>query len=117
MIPADVLFRAGNPAHDAEIDYLDEEAFGPGPLARAAYKIPFCFLSSFVVLFCSRVRGVSNVSRPPSHERHTSLFFQRNIFQLKDFKSVPGSSGPITPSDWLTSPVDNRKVPRSCPAR
>jgi predicted N-acetyltransferase YhbS len=39
MIPADVIFMPELPAHDAEIDHINEEAFGPGRFARAAYKI------------------------------------------------------------------------------
>ncbi|MDQ6436809.1 N-acetyltransferase [Mesorhizobium sp. LHD-90] len=39
MIPADVVFVPETAAHDAEIDHLNEEAFGPGRFARAAYKI------------------------------------------------------------------------------
>lgn len=39
MIPADVIFLPETPAHDDEIDAINEEAFGPGRFARAAYKI------------------------------------------------------------------------------
>lgn len=39
MIPADVIFMPEIPAQDAEIDHINEEAFGPGRFARAAYKI------------------------------------------------------------------------------
>lgn len=39
MIPADVVFMPETPAHDPEIDHINEEAFGPGRFARAAYKI------------------------------------------------------------------------------
>jgi predicted N-acetyltransferase YhbS len=39
MIPADVTYLPETPAHDAEIDILNEQAFGPGRFARAAYKI------------------------------------------------------------------------------
>ncbi len=39
MIPADVVFMPETPAHDSEIDHINEEAFGPGRFARAAYKI------------------------------------------------------------------------------
>lgn len=39
MIPADVAFMPESPAHDPEIEHINEEAFGPGRFARAAYKI------------------------------------------------------------------------------
>ena len=39
MIPADVSFMPESPAHDPEIEHINEEAFGPGRFARAAYKI------------------------------------------------------------------------------
>lgn len=39
MIPADVVFVPETSAHDAEIEHINEEAFGPGRFARAAYKI------------------------------------------------------------------------------
>jgi predicted N-acetyltransferase YhbS len=39
MNAADVTYLPETPAHDAEIDHINEEAFGPGRFARAAYKI------------------------------------------------------------------------------
>lgn len=39
MSLADVAYLPETPAHDPEIDFLNEEAFGPGRFARAAYKI------------------------------------------------------------------------------
>ena len=39
MTLADVTYLPETPAHDAEIDAINEEAFGPGRFARAAYKI------------------------------------------------------------------------------
>jgi len=39
MSLADVAYLPETPAHDPEIDSLNEEAFGPGRFARAAYKI------------------------------------------------------------------------------
>ncbi len=39
MTLADVTYLPESPAHDAEIDAINEEAFGPGRFARAAYKI------------------------------------------------------------------------------
>lgn len=35
----DVTYLPETPAHDAEIDHINEEAFGPGRFVRAAYKI------------------------------------------------------------------------------
>lgn len=39
MTLADVTYLPETPAHDTEIDAINEEAFGPGRFARAAYKI------------------------------------------------------------------------------
>jgi predicted N-acetyltransferase YhbS len=39
MIPAEIIFMPETPAHDIEIDHINEEAFGPGRFARAAYRI------------------------------------------------------------------------------
>ena len=39
MNPADVTYLPETPAHDAAIEHINEEAFGPGRFARAAYKI------------------------------------------------------------------------------
>ncbi len=36
---ADVTYLPECPAHDAEIEHINEEAFGPGRYVRAAYKI------------------------------------------------------------------------------
>lgn len=39
MSSADIDYLPELPAHDAEIDLINEEAFGPGRFTRAAYKI------------------------------------------------------------------------------
>jgi predicted N-acetyltransferase YhbS len=39
MSLADVTYLPETPAHEPEIDSINEEAFGPGRFARAAYKI------------------------------------------------------------------------------
>lgn len=39
MNASDVTYLPETPAHDAEIDAINEEAFGPGRFARAANKI------------------------------------------------------------------------------
>lgn len=39
MTLADVTYMPETPAHDAEIEAINEEAFGPGRFARAAYRI------------------------------------------------------------------------------
>lgn len=36
---ADVAYLPEQPAHDAEIEHINAEAFGPGRFARAAYRI------------------------------------------------------------------------------
>ena len=39
MNASDVTYLPETPAHDAEIEHINEEAFGPGRFTRAAYKI------------------------------------------------------------------------------
>jgi predicted N-acetyltransferase YhbS len=39
MSLAEITYLPETPAHDPEIDAINEEAFGPGRFARAAYKI------------------------------------------------------------------------------
>ena len=39
MTPADVTYLPEAPAHDAEIEDINAEAFGPGRFVRAAYRI------------------------------------------------------------------------------
>ncbi|WP_173931960.1 N-acetyltransferase [Chelativorans sp. Marseille-P2723] len=39
MLLADILFLPEEAAHDAEIEEINAEAFGPGRFARAAYRI------------------------------------------------------------------------------
>jgi predicted N-acetyltransferase YhbS len=39
MSLADIAYLPETPAHDPEIDVINEEAFGPGRFTRAAYKI------------------------------------------------------------------------------
>jgi predicted N-acetyltransferase YhbS len=39
MTLADVVYLPEQPAHDADIEAINEEAFGPGRFARAAYRI------------------------------------------------------------------------------
>ena len=39
MNAPDVTYLPETPAHDPEIDHINEEAFGPGRFTRAAYKI------------------------------------------------------------------------------
>lgn len=39
MTADDVMYLPETPAHDSEIEAINEEAFGPGRFVRAAYKI------------------------------------------------------------------------------
>lgn len=39
MASAEIHYLPEQPAHDAEIELINEEAFGPGRFTRAAYKI------------------------------------------------------------------------------
>jgi predicted N-acetyltransferase YhbS len=67
MIPADVTLMPETPAHDAEIDHINEEAFGPGRFTRAAYNIreggPHERHLSFVALHNSEVVASVRLTR------------------------------------------------------
>lgn len=56
---AAVNYLPEDPAHDAEIEHINEEAFGPGRFARAAYKIreggPHERAQSFVAMHDGKV--------------------------------------------------------------
>ncbi len=61
MSSADVTYLPETPAHDPEIDILNDEAFGPGRFSRAAYRIreggPHDRALSFVALMGGIVIG------------------------------------------------------------
>jgi predicted N-acetyltransferase YhbS len=61
MLPLDVLYLPELPVHDAEIEAINAEAFGPGRFAKAAYKIreggPHDKALSFVALRNDEVVG------------------------------------------------------------
>ncbi|MFC5386116.1 GNAT family N-acetyltransferase [Aquamicrobium segne] len=67
MSLAEIIYLPETPAHDAEIDSLNEDAFGPGRFTRAAYKIreggPHERALSFVAL--SQGRVVASVRMTP----------------------------------------------------
>ncbi len=67
MIPADVVFMPESPAHDPAIEHINEEAFGPGRFARAAYRIreggPHERALSFVALRGGEVVGSVRMTR------------------------------------------------------
>lgn len=58
---ADIAYLPEDPAHDAEIDLINAEAFGPGRYARAAYRIreggPHARALSFVAMHEGAVVG------------------------------------------------------------
>lgn len=61
MTVADVVYLPEEPAHDPEIELINEEAFGPGRFARAAHRIreggPHDRALSFVALAHGTVVG------------------------------------------------------------
>ncbi len=77
MILADVTFLPESPAHDAEIEHINEEAFGPGRFARAAYKIreggPHERHLSFVALRNSEVAASVRLTRIAAGEGRALL--------------------------------------------
>jgi predicted N-acetyltransferase YhbS len=64
---ADVKYLPEQPAHDPQIDHINEEAFGPGRFARAAYKIreggPHERALSFVAVYESEVIASVRLTR------------------------------------------------------
>jgi predicted N-acetyltransferase YhbS len=71
MSLADVAFVPEEPAHDAEIEAINAEAFGPGRFARAAFKIreggPHARELSFVALHKGEV--IASVRLTPIRAR------------------------------------------------
>jgi predicted N-acetyltransferase YhbS len=61
MFPGAIAYLAELPAHDAEIEEINDEAFGPGRFVRAAYEIreggSHDFKLSFVALSGAQVVG------------------------------------------------------------
>lgn len=64
---ADILYLPEQPAHDAEIDLINDEAFGPGRFVRAAYRIreggPHERALSFVAMHDGKVIGSVRMTR------------------------------------------------------
>ncbi len=69
---ADVTYLPETAAHDAEIEHINEEAFGPGRFARAAYKIrkggPHERALSFVALSAGAVIASVRMTRIAADE-------------------------------------------------
>ena len=67
MTADDVVYLPETPAHDPEIEAINEEAFGPGRFVRAAYKIreggPHERALSFVALDGEKVVGSVRMTR------------------------------------------------------
>jgi predicted N-acetyltransferase YhbS len=67
MNAADIIYLPELPAHDPEIDHINEEAFGPGRFVRAAYRIreggPHERALSFVALHGSAVVASVRLTR------------------------------------------------------
>lgn len=67
MNVADIAYLPETAAHDPEIDHINEEAFGPGRFARAAYKIreggPHERALSFVAVFQGSVIASVRMTR------------------------------------------------------
>jgi predicted N-acetyltransferase YhbS len=77
MSLADVAYLPETPAHDAEIDAINEEAFGPGRFARAAYKIreggPHERALSFVAVDGEAVIASVRMTRIAAGEGHALM--------------------------------------------
>jgi predicted N-acetyltransferase YhbS len=77
MSLADVAYLPETPAHDADIDAINEEAFGPGRFARAAYKIreggPHERTLSFVAVDGEAVIASVRMTRIAAGEGHAIM--------------------------------------------
>lgn len=77
MNPADVTYLPEAQAHDAEIEHINEEAFGPGRFARAAYKIreggPHERALSFVAVHDGNVIASVRLTRIAAGKGHALL--------------------------------------------
>lgn len=73
----DVTYLPETPAHDAEIEHINAEAFGPGRFARAAYKIreagPHERALSFVAVHEGIVIASVRMTRIAAGEGHALL--------------------------------------------
>ena len=74
---ADVAYLPEQPAHDPEIEHINEEAFGPGRFARAAYKIreggPHERALSFVAVYQGAVIASVRMTRIAAGEGRALL--------------------------------------------
>ncbi|MCT7374772.1 GNAT family N-acetyltransferase [Chelativorans salis] len=77
MSLADITFLPEDPAHDAEIEHINAEAFGPGRFTRAAYKIreggPHERALSFVALNAGHVVASVRLTRIAAGEGRALL--------------------------------------------
>ena len=77
MNASDVTYLPETPAHDAEIEHINEEAFGPGRFARAAYKIreggPHERTLSFVAMYDGTVIASVRLTRIAAGEGRALL--------------------------------------------
>ena len=55
MSLADIKYLAENPAHDPEIEAINEEAFGPGRFAKTAYRLREGLKGDNTLSFVARV--------------------------------------------------------------
>jgi predicted N-acetyltransferase YhbS len=74
---ADVAYLPEQPVHDAEIEHINAEAFGPGRFARAAYKIreggPHERALSFVAVYQGAVIASVRLTRVAAGEGRALL--------------------------------------------
>ena len=63
MSLADVNYLPETPAHDPEIEAINDEAFGPGRFARAAYKIREGGAARARAVLCRRSMATSSSPR------------------------------------------------------
>ncbi|QPC85319.1 GNAT family N-acetyltransferase [Mesorhizobium sp. NBSH29] len=90
MNAADIVYLPETVAHDADIDQINEEAFGPGRFTRAAYRIrengpherPLSFVATYQGAVIASVR-MTRVSAGPGRGLMLGPLAVRH-----DFKSV-----------------------------
>ncbi len=103
MRAPDILYAAEEADHDAEIESINDEAFGPGRFARAAYKIreggPHERGLSFVAMAGRTVVGSVRLTRIAAGEGRALL--------LGRWPSAPPTRMPASAAGW--SPWRSRR--------
>jgi len=131
MIPANIRFVPEQPGHDDQIEHINEEAFGPGRFARAAYRIreggPHERSMSFVALDGDDVVGSVRMTRVAAGKgraillgplavrpSHRDLGIGRKLVAIAIEAAVKGGAGAVllVGDEPYYGPLGFARVPR-----